>query len=255
MRSPIGLVVVWLAAGCAGSAAVVAPAPLARSSDSAEYASFAGIGGLAVSGQAFLTMAEGEVRLAAGRPVTLDPATTFARRWFGRLGADVVRFQAPAMHQEFNAARRMTVADAEGRFWFSGLRPGTYLLRSTVSWKSDADSVAQGGVVAGLVTVVEGAPNEVILHQLYTADSAAILTVAIVGDAERTGRRSRSLGRISGSSCDTEWEEPARKDLVLEAGRKGADAVVGVGCRKRGFGLMRGCLSQVVCEGEGVVWM
>ncbi len=128
----------------------------------------------------------------------------------------------------------MAVADAEGRFWFSRLKPGSHVLRSMVTWKAEGDSVLQGGVVAALVILEEGAPMELILHQLFTPDSAAALGVAITTDAELAGRRFRPLGRVSGTSCETEWEAPARKELAIRAGRKDADAVARVGCRKRG---------------------
>jgi len=245
---------VGLVAGCRGYFAEVAPSPLAAASDSAEYAAFAGSGEHDLRGQALLTTRAGEVKLAAGRLVTLDPATTYARRWFRRFGGDVERFQVPGINSRFAAARKMAVADAEGRFWFTRLRAGSYLVRSAVTWKGEADSVVQGGVVAALATLGEGETPELILHQLYTPDSTATLAVAIVSDAELAARKFRPLGRVSGSSCETQWEEPARKDLVLEAGRKGADAVARVACRKRGLSLT-GCLSRMVCEGDAVVWM
>jgi len=124
-----------------------------------------------------------------------------------------------------------------------------------VTWKSEADRVVQGGMMAALVTVAEGEPKELILHQLFTPDSAVILGIAIVTDAELAVRRFRLLGRVSGTSCETEWEEPARKELALEAGRKGADAVARAGCRKQGLSLASGCLSRMVCEGDAMVWM
>jgi len=255
MRLTSIVALMGVTAGCGGSFAKLAPSPLPAPADSAEYAAFAGGGVLEVRGQAFLTTRAREVKLAAGRLVTLDPATTYSRRWFRRFGADVERFQAPGINPRFVAARRMTVADAEGRFRFSGLRAGAYLVRSVVTWEGEADSVMQGGVVAALVTLLESGSKELILHQLYTADSTAALGVTLVSDAELGARRFRPLGRVSGTSCETEREEPARKDLMNRAGRKGADAVTRVGCRKRGLSLTSGCLSRMVCEGDAVVWM
>jgi hypothetical protein len=89
-------------------------------------------------------------------------------------------------------------------------------------------------VVAALAEVHAGEPAEVIVHQHVTPDSAAMLAVAILSDAELSGRRYRTIGRVTGTSCDTSSEEPARRDLVLKAGEKGADAVADVVCRKRG---------------------
>jgi hypothetical protein len=150
---------VGLLAGCGGSFGPVAPLPIAAPADSAEYAEFAGDGVLQLSGQAFLTTGAAEVKLAAGRMVTLDPVTTYSRRWFRRYGADAGRFEAPAANPRFVAVRKVTVTDAEGRFWFTRLVAGSYLVRSMVTWKDEADSVVQGGIVAALVTVEEGAPK------------------------------------------------------------------------------------------------
>ena len=255
MRAGAVVVVAWLAGACRGFLIPADPRPLAGVQDSAEYVAFAGTGDQELWGQALLTTRAGEVRLAAGRLVTLDPATTYARRWFRSAGTEVERFQVPGPHGRFAAARRLTVADAEGRFWFGRLQPGSYVVRTAVTWQDAADSVVQGGVVAGLVTVgPDDEEPELILHQLVTADSAALLVVAIVNDAELLARSHRSIGRVSGSSCEMEWEAPARKRLVLEAGRRGADAVGRVVWRKRGPSL-GGCLRNLVCEGEGLVWM
>jgi hypothetical protein len=95
----------------------------------------------------------------------------------------------------------------------------------------------------------------VIVHQQVTPDSTAILAVAILTDAELVGRRYRTLGRVKGNSCDTSSEEPARRDLVLKAGEKGADAVAHVVCRKRGMSLATNCMSRMECVGEGVGWL
>jgi hypothetical protein len=56
----------------------------------------------------------------------------------------------------FVAARKTTTADAEGRFRFTRLVAGTYLVRSMVTWQGRGDSVRQGGVVAALAKVEAG---------------------------------------------------------------------------------------------------
>lgn len=223
--------------------------------DSAEYEAYAGTGQLELRGQAFLTTPSGNVKLAAGRLVTLDPATVYARAWFRKFGADSGAFgqMSDAPEPRFVAARRTTTADAEGRFRFTRLVAGTYLVRSLVTWQEPADSEQQGGVVAALAKVEAGEPARVIVHELVTPDSTAILAVAILADAELMGRRYRTIGRVTGTSCDTSSEEPGRRDLVLKAGEKGADAVAHVACRKRGINLS--CVRRMECVGEGVGWL
>ena len=54
----------------------------------------------------------------------------------------------------FVAARRSTMADAEGRFTFSKLPAGTYLVRSMMTLQEAADSVRQVHIVAALVTLL-----------------------------------------------------------------------------------------------------
>jgi len=183
--------------------------------------------------------------------VTLDPATTYARTWFRHYGADSSRFEATPPEPLFLAARRTTIADAEGRSRFRGLPADTYLVRSLVTWQERRDSLQQGGVVAAL-TEVRDPESEVMVHQRVTPDSAAALVVQILEDAELAGRAYRRLGRVTGWSCDTTSEEPARRDLVYKAGRQGADAVVGLECRRRGITF--NCLASIECEGVGVGW-
>jgi len=243
-----------ITAGCAGSPARGVPDPLGRSADSGEYAAFMGTGEEELSGQAFLTTKAGDVKLAAGRQVTLDPATGYARAWFRRYGTDVDRFAVPANDSLFRAARRTATANSEGRFRFTALKPGQYLVRSLVTWEAEGDSVRQGGVVAALATAGDADSPELVISRLFTADSAAMLGVELVIQEALGTRAYRSLGRVTGVACETEWEEPARQDLLLQAGRKGADAVIQAQCRKRGVDVRRGCLNRIECEGEGIVW-
>jgi hypothetical protein len=86
----------------------------------------------------------------------------------------------------------------------------------------------------------------------FTQDSAALLVVAVLADAELEGRNYRSLGWFTGVTCDTRSEEPARRNLVLKAGRKGVDGVGHVECRRLGVSLKYNCMGQIECVGEGI---
>jgi hypothetical protein len=114
-----------LPAACASSLRNDGPAPFLRIADSAEYAAYIRNGTLEPAGQAFLTTKDGAVKPAAGRLVTLDPATSYARAWFRRFGADPDCFEDPAPDSCLAAARRTTVADADGRFRFARLAAGS----------------------------------------------------------------------------------------------------------------------------------
>jgi hypothetical protein len=62
-----------------------------------EYAAFEQPGRGSIAGQAFLTTRGGDVKMGAGRTVTLDPATRYARAWYqryGRILARVIRASA-----------------------------------------------------------------------------------------------------------------------------------------------------------------
>jgi hypothetical protein len=263
MRTVLLTPLTLLIAGCSAGWRLGAPAPLAEPADESEYAGVERSGPLELRGQAFVVTADGGVKLAAGRVVTLDPATRYARRWFRRYGAESWRQELSANDSMFREVRLKTVADAEGRFRFAGVAPGTYLVRSVVTWREPEDSVIQGGAVAALVRVGQEGdadePNEVMLRQVMTADSAAILVTEIVSDAELLGRPHRLLAHVRGEAClpgletAESSEEEARKELALKASRRGADAVAHPVCRKRGASLL-GCLARIVCEGDAVGW-
>jgi len=252
------VVTVGLAVACAPALQTRNVGPYLASADSAEYAALRGSGMLELAGQALLTTASGGVKFASGRLVTLDPATSYAREWFRLSGAEVRHFDEPAPEPLFRAGRRLTVADEQGRFWFGRLRPGTYLVRSTVADSATVDSVT---VIAALVTVQDSGMNELVLHRAYTPRSAMTLGVEIVDHEQLPGRRFLVIARVSGVACgpgssDTApAETAARADLIDKAARRGADAVTGVVCRKKGLSLAQNCMSRIVCEGDAIGWM
>ncbi len=253
---------VWMVLVLTGCATAAGPPPVPRPlrgpTDASEYAAFAVDGSLELRGQAFLTTRGGEVRVAAGRLVTLDPATTYAGEWFRRFGGDVEEFGVLPSDSRFGAARRTTTADAEGRFTFSDLVPGTYLLRTTVTWETGSSfDDPQGGVVASVVTVAESA--EVILNEVYETGYAASLGVPIVGEEELVARSFRVIADVSGTSCRGSLISPeateadARQQLIIAAARlPEADAVARVECRRAGLSLS--CTSRVVCDGVAIAW-
>jgi hypothetical protein len=138
---------------------------LVVSSSPHDYRALGSEGLATLSGQAFLTTRGGDVKLAAGRSVTLDPLTPLSRLWFARAGSKVEHYSAAPRDSLFLAARRTTTADAEGRFTFRGVPNGRYLLRSIVTWEipSSIGLSREGGVVAMVVDLAAGAAEEVVL--------------------------------------------------------------------------------------------
>ena len=123
----------------------------------------------------------------------------------------------PGPDPHFAAARKTTTTDADGRFGFSNLPAGIYLLRSTVTWETEsADSGVRGGVVAALVSLEQESLYDLSLSRWFPPDSAAL--------------------------------------LVVHAARRGANAVGGTICRKRGLSLTANCRSRIECEGDAILF-
>ena len=137
------------------------------SSTAREYAKYLVDGNSSLSGQAFLAQRGGGVVKAAGRTVTLDPATTTGKEYWEKAGRtwDFKTVVPPS--PEFNKARRLATADAEGRFSFKNIPAGFYYVRTSVTWMV-GDYNIQGGIVGKLVEVKEGQNAEVILSDFAT---------------------------------------------------------------------------------------
>jgi hypothetical protein len=129
----------------------------------AEYQAYTAEGAASITGQAFLTQRGGGVVKAAGRTVTLDPATSVGNEWWGKAGKIWVNRSYTPPSPGFHKTRRTTVADADGRFKFSGLPAGRYYVRTDVTWEVGYE--LQGGLVGQLIEVKEGKTSEVILNR------------------------------------------------------------------------------------------
>jgi hypothetical protein len=127
----------------------------------AEYQSYLAGGTASVSGQAFLTQRGGGVVKAAGRTVTLDPATSVGAEWWTKAGTKWAHRSLTPPSPGFAKARKTTVADAEGKFKFSGLAAGRYYVLTDVTWEIPGQfgTSTQGGLVGSLVEVKEGSTH------------------------------------------------------------------------------------------------
>jgi uncharacterized protein YbjQ (UPF0145 family) len=229
---------------------------MTESAKISEYEPFMNSGDAVVQGQSFLTTRGGDVKLGAGRMVTLDPATSYATDWYEKLGADPSRFSAEPPDSLFARARRTTVVDAQGHFKFTGLAPGAYIVRSTVTWETGALYAGQqGGVVGDLIQLKAHEVHELILNKTLSANSLpALLTVE-----QLKGRQFSKLGQIAGLSCatrpiDVASEDFARNDLQVQAVKAGANAVVNVVCKGGGINWRHNCSTFIECVGDAIRW-
>lgn len=143
------------------------PQPFAPVNESgrAEYASYLVEGGATLRGQAFLTQRGGGTVKAAGRKVTLDPATSIGRDWWQKAGKTYAFSHRSPPAEEFLKARRSTTADADGRFRFDKLPPGNYFVRTEVTWEVGGYNPIQGGALGRMVTVPASGEVEVVLSE------------------------------------------------------------------------------------------
>jgi hypothetical protein len=139
--------------------------PPVTDASEAEYLPYQADGANVLSGQAFLTQRGGGVVKAAGRTITLDPATeTTGYNWWWQAGRKwKTRYITPNSPMA-RKLRRTTTADADGKFSFEGLPPGDYYVRTEITWEIPYHGV-QGGLVGKRVTVEPGKNTNVVLNQ------------------------------------------------------------------------------------------
>lgn len=114
-----------------------------------------------LTGQAFMVQRGGAVVYAAGRQVTLNPATSIGDEWWEKAGRTWTYREWDHPSPAFKRAQRTTTADAEGRFRFTGLAAGRYYVQTSVTWVIPQGPI-QGGTVGRLVEV----PGDVILNEM-----------------------------------------------------------------------------------------
>lgn len=165
------------------AAAATADKP-STSAIAADYYPYSKAGTGEIDGQAFVVVRGGDVlldtkgylttisdntRTASGNDVTLDPATPFAMDWYMKTGTSLRRFSSAPKDQAFRAARKTTVADEEGKFKFTGLPAGRYIVRTTITWKTPRDSyrmMVQGGVASAVVDLADGEQKTLIIRHV-----------------------------------------------------------------------------------------
>lgn len=154
--------------GCASSAQPntnAVASVLYAECDEAAFAAALETGTAQIEGQAFMKTRGGDVKLGAGNEVILVPAISCARTWWDQVGLDWNRKTTVPRSPVFASGLRSTTSDGEGRFKFSGLAPGTYYLRTHVTWEvpSRYGMSLQGGYVGEEIVVGDGEQKSVIL--------------------------------------------------------------------------------------------
>ncbi len=151
-----------LAVGVTGCVQVQPPVQR-LSYDAAEFSKIAKTGTGIVRGQAFLKTRGGDVKKAAGEPVTLNPKTSLSDQWYSVFYLGRRPLTDP--DQRYASHIIETTADGDGKFEFKGVPPGDYYLVSRVSWEAhNGYGISrQGGIIAKPITVVNGQEYNYIL--------------------------------------------------------------------------------------------
>jgi hypothetical protein len=97
-----------------------------------DYLPYMKPGDATITGQAFATAQGGEIRYAAGRTISLHPATTYATEYFHIQVVQGNQLSAP--DQRFLSHVKETVSDAAGYFEFKNLPEGKYYVVADFSW-------------------------------------------------------------------------------------------------------------------------
>ena len=134
----------------------------------AELTLYEGNGPCSVHGQAFLKTRGGDVKYGAGETVTLMPDIRLLNEIIGinSIPRQYAVLQ-PDIDRKWQALKRQTQADGEGKFEFNTIPCGAWFVESRVTWEviqSQYSSSIQGGPVSSRVKVSpQNSPARVML--------------------------------------------------------------------------------------------
>jgi hypothetical protein len=165
LASLLGLAVAMAFVGCTMPALPPPPA-MTSTFDAAEYKLATEKGAGKITGQAFLRTQGGEVRTAAGQMVLLYPATKFTREisTFAEYDVTPAGFTAgtgSVFGDKLKPYTRSYQADAEGKFEFSEVPSGDYIVGTNVEWV--VGYAKQGGFIFKEAHVGDGEAVRVIV--------------------------------------------------------------------------------------------
>lgn len=124
-----------------------------------EHAAWNGSGDSSIEGQAFLRQRGGGVVTCAGQRVLLFPDTPYFQEVVSIASGGGKPATPPG--PDAVAVTRNTMCDAEGRFRFSALPAGSWIVGTEVTWQVGYEP--QGGAVVRTVTVASGQTVNVLL--------------------------------------------------------------------------------------------
>lgn len=148
MRKLVVFVVALALFGCAGTRPDEDPCRRRARFVLSEYEPFQAPGDGSINGQAFLVTRGGDVKVAAGRGVTLRPHTSLSLEFIEKNVLGRCDMSAAADSVMFRFDRRQ-VADGDGRFEFTEIPPGKYFVGCELTWEVS-------GYVSGYAPVFGG---------------------------------------------------------------------------------------------------
>lgn len=117
-----------------------------------------------VKGQAFLKTRGGDVKMAAGNEIILNPVTSYSNQWYD---AYLLNKSLTEPDPRYDQYVIKTIADADGKFEFINVPPGEYYLVAPVFWEAavgyQGALVRQGGIIAKKIKVQDGKELKIIL--------------------------------------------------------------------------------------------
>jgi hypothetical protein len=148
------------------SCATMAPPQISRMSfPEHEYKNLAKSGSAVVKGQAFLKTRGGDVKVAAGNEVILNPVTSYSNEWYEKAYIQHNNLAQPDP-RIFNYVMK-TVADGSGKFMFKKVPPGQYFVTTVITWEAATGYKGalqrQGGTVTKRIAVGDGDEIDVIV--------------------------------------------------------------------------------------------
>lgn len=130
-----------------------------------EYAKLQNEGSAIIKGQAFLKTRGGDVKLAAGEQIVLNPVTSYSNQWYEENYLKQ-NFMSPADSRLWQYVKK-TTADGSGHFKFKNVPPGEYYVTTKVMWEAatgyQGSLQFQGGWLTKKVHISNGQEVEIIL--------------------------------------------------------------------------------------------
>ena len=129
--------------------------------DPAEHEFAVKPGHATITGQAFMRRNDGVVVYAAGSQVMLLPASSYVLEIYEASQKIYGAAKVGNLDQRLAVYTKAVQANGEGRFSFSGVPDGSYLIATQVVWM--AGDMRQGGDLTKFVTVAGGQSVDTIL--------------------------------------------------------------------------------------------